>query len=140
MEKEIWKDIPWYEWLYEASNLGNIFSFDKKVKCRWWNFRIIKWKILKWKDNWKWYKAIHLIKNWINTRFYIHRLILLTFIWKNDLHCNHKNWIRNDNRLENLEYCTASENHIHKYRVLKRIHPLKWKEPWNKGVKTKILY
>jgi len=41
MQKEIWKDIPWYEWLYQASNLGRIKSLSKKWS--WWH----NWKILK---------------------------------------------------------------------------------------------
>ena len=27
---EIFKDIPWYRWRYQVSNLGRIFSLPKK--------------------------------------------------------------------------------------------------------------
>ena len=40
----------------------------------------------------------------------IHRLVLETFIGKSNLQVNHKNGIKSDNRLENLEYCTNKEN------------------------------
>ena len=32
MEKEIWKDIPDYEGIYQVSNLGRIKSLDRYVK------------------------------------------------------------------------------------------------------------
>lgn len=46
--KEIWKDIPWYEWLYQASNMWRVKSLDRIVHNKWsWNTYGIKWKILK---------------------------------------------------------------------------------------------
>lgn len=52
--------------------------------------------------------------------FTIHRLVLLAFLGADPLrpHCNHKNGVRSDNRLVNLEWCTPSENITHGYHVL----------------------
>ena len=65
------------------------------------------------------YLSIELCKNKIHKRRLIHRLVLLTFIGKcpKGYECNHKNGIKTDNRLENLEWVTSSENHIHAYKI-----------------------
>jgi hypothetical protein len=103
---EIWKDIPDYEGLYQASNLG-------KIKSLKYNHIYNKCKNLKGRITPKKYLMVALYKNNIRKDFKIHRLILQTFIGKSDLQCNHKNGIKTDNRLENLEYCTNKQNFIH---------------------------
>lgn len=50
----------------------------------------------------------------------IHRLVAEAWIGKSDLQINHKNGIRNDNRVENLEYVTGSQNQRHRFDVLKK--------------------
>lgn len=46
-----------------------------------------------------------------------HRLVMEAFLGASTLHVNHKNAIKNDNRLENLEYCTPAENSAHATRM-----------------------
>lgn len=131
---EIWKDIPWYEWKYQASNLWRIKS----------EYKILKKVLMK-----NWYETITLYSN--NKKNYrVNRLVMLTFKWRSDLQVNHKNWIKTDNRLENLEYVTASENLKHSYKYLWKVNiPIwawkKWKDNfyskkisqylWNKFIK-----
>lgn len=47
----------------------------------------------------------------------VHRLVLLAFRGPSPLDVNHKNGIKNDNRLKNLEYCTKSMNIRHAVRT-----------------------
>ena len=100
-EKEIiWKDIPGYEDLYQVSNTGKIFS---KTTNR--ELSVIQ------KGNG--YTCITLCdKDHNKKQFRIHQLVARAFIPNpNNLPMiNHKNEIKNDNRVENLEWCTAQYN------------------------------
>jgi hypothetical protein len=110
--KEIWKDIPWYEWLYQASNLWLIKSLNFRNTWKSW--------IRKKCNDKDWYEHVILSKLWIHKTKKVHRLMLETFIWLSDMECNHKNHIRNDNKLNNLEYISRIENIEHS-RLLRKV-------------------
>lgn len=106
---EIWKDIPWYEGKYQASNFGRIKSLYKK------NHIIMKPWI-----EWSWYSYLIL---WANKKWKpikVHRAVMFAFFGedKDKKFVNHKDWNKQNNRLENLEWVTRSENDKHKYRIL----------------------
>lgn len=61
------------------------------------------------------YERVRLCKYGKVTKFYVHRLVLLTFVRRSLKEVNHKNGIKNDNRLSNLEYTTRSKNMKHAY-------------------------
>lgn len=119
---EIWKDIPEYEGLYQVSNMGRVKSFDRTTQVKHpQGVRTKKFfgKILTPQIVGQGYLRIILHKNDKGRGFYIHTLILITFAGIiSGKECNHKNGIKKDNRLENLEYCTRSENNLHFYRIL----------------------
>lgn len=93
-----------------------------KINSRWELISIITMKPFKNKD---WYMTISL--NWKNHLF--HRLVAKCFIPnpENKPMVNHKNWVKHDNRIENLEWVTASENCLHAHRTWLSTSNLKWK-------------
>ena len=113
--EEIWKDIPSYEGYYQVSTLGNFRSLPRTVKYKSSGTRKYPGKPLLTetaKDN---YQRIVLMKEGVKTRYQAHRLIALVFIPnpENKPFINHKDGNKSNNKVENLEWCTASENMVH---------------------------
>jgi hypothetical protein len=102
MEEEIWKDIIGYDGEYQISSFGRVFSTKNNIIMR---------QIQK-KHG---YVMIKLCKNNIGKYYLIHRLVASHFLEnkENLTQVNHKNRIKNDNRLENLEYVSPSQNSKH---------------------------
>ena len=104
LEKEIWKDIPNYEGLYQASNLGRVKSLERSYRR--------KEKILKPQITSIGYYQVGLWKQSIVKRYLVHRLVWEAFngTIPENMQVNHINEIKADNRLENLNLMTAKEN------------------------------
>jgi hypothetical protein len=117
---ENWKAVVGYEGLYEVSDMGNIRRIG-----RWTDGRANKVKgIRKPHKKANGYFRINLYRDKTLKDFAIHRLVLAAFVGPLEFgyEVNHKNGIKNDNRLENLEYLTHSGNKLHSYRVLGAQH------------------
>ena len=116
---EIWKDIPDYNGLYQASNLGNIKSLKREHYVPSTNKKIwiLKEKILKPGLSKDGYKCVVLTKNNVRKTYKVHKLIMLTFTktQKYRTYINHKDGNKLNNNVENLEWCTNSENIKHAY-------------------------
>ncbi|WP_312681466.1 NUMOD4 domain-containing protein [Lactococcus taiwanensis] len=98
MSEEIWRPILDYE-NYVVSNLGNV----KNIKSN---------KLLSPGLDKDGYKLVVLYKNNKPSTRRVHRLVAQTFIpnHANKPQVNHKNEVRTDNRVENLEWMTSEEN------------------------------
>lgn len=115
---EIWKDIKGYEGLYQVSNLGRIKSLKRKVRYQ-NSFKTLKERIKGTFIGKQGYLRVELSKNGVNKKYSVHRLVAKSFIENSNesLEINHKNGIKTDNRVENLEWITRSENELHAYKM-----------------------
>jgi len=103
---EEWRDIPNYNGMYQVSNLGRVRSFHNGR----WGKRA-RPRIMKPFPDRQGYVAVDLRDGCKN----VHRLVAKCFI-KNEhdkKYVNHKNGVKDDNRVINLEWVTASENSMH---------------------------
>lgn len=110
MEK--WKDIKNYEGLYQVSNLGNIRSLDHIRKNGENKVCLSKGKILKPGILNTGYSFVVLSKNGKTKGYKVHRLVAETFLKneKNYKCVNHKDENKQNNNVENLEWCSYLYN------------------------------
>lgn len=103
MENEIWKDVIGYEKFYQVSSFGRIKSKRQN-------------KIMSLKTDNKGYKRIRFFNEFEHKTFSVHRIVAQAFLENpyNKPEVNHKNKIKADNRVSNLEWSTVAENLAHK--------------------------
>lgn len=106
LRNEIWKDIPEYSG-YQISSLGNTRSN-----------KYGDWRLLKPALDGAGYLIVYLRKDKKSVRFHVHRLVAQVFVDGDGSDVNHKNGAKTDNRADNLEWCSRSENVKHATRVL----------------------
>jgi len=111
---EIWKPVEGFENFYEISNLGRV----KKL----WEGRShnIPKGIMNVKINNSGYRYAFLCNNEGKQQsILVHRLVAYAFIpnTENKPQVNHINGVKLDNRLDNLEWATNSENQLHAYKI-----------------------
>ena len=109
--QESWRAVKGYENLYEVSNMGRIKSLPKHSHKK---EMILKSKLTK--DG---YYETTLLKDAKPKYIRTHRIVAEAFI-DNPLHkpeVNHIDGNKLNNRVDNLEWCTGSENQIHAYKL-----------------------
>ena len=114
--ENLWKPISGYENEYLINTTGIIESQERMVNHR-NGKRPVYEKILSTRQDGKGYITARLSKDGKEQTQFLHRLLAVAFLSNilNYPQVNHKNGIKSDNRLENLEWVTASQNTIHAY-------------------------
>lgn len=119
MEKERWLPIPWYEGVYEVSNLGRVRSLNLMRREK--NEGLMKISVHKGTG----YRLVFFSKNNHNIAHRVARLVARAFIKnpENKPQVNHKDFNRQNDCVENLEWVTASENLLHAHTKKSRKKP-----------------
>ena len=120
---ENWKDIKDYEGFYQVSDLGTVKSLERDVYFPNGTVHHLKEKILVQRIEKNGYPYVYLHKNGKGKFMLVHRLVALAFIPnpENKPQINHKNEIKNDNSVENLEWCDSKYNINYGTRTARQI-------------------
>ena len=117
MQKEIWKDVIGGCGFYKVSNLGNIRSVSRVVVKSDDSTANRVGKLLTPHPEHRGYMQVTLCFNGVRKTMKVHRIVMEAFslnpMMKRTI--NHKNGIKSDNRLCNLEWNTISENIKHAF-------------------------
>ena len=110
MNEEIWKPVVGYEGIYAVSSHGQI----KRIKAGQGSHL----KVLA-PSNINGYRKVQLSRNDIKQQILVHRLVAEAFLPNPDglKTVNHKNGVKDDNNLENLEWASSKENSRHARRT-----------------------
>ncbi len=121
--KEIWKPIKDYEGLYEISNFGNVKILARNYTR--YNYLTKRYNIIKVKEKITQgtinggYRRICLTKNKVEKNKRIHKLVAEAFIPNpnNYSYVNHIDGNKQNNYIDNLEWCTLYQNNTHAYKT-----------------------
>jgi len=110
---EIFKDIKGYENTYQVSNYGRVKALHKVVKMPMGGSRIYDEKILSPRVGNHGYQYVNLCAK----SFTVHRLVANTFLENpNKYKCvGHLDDIKTNNHIDNLEWCSHSQNNKRAY-------------------------
>ncbi len=110
---ETWLPVKGYEGIAEVSNFGSVRTVDRVISSG----RRLKGKLLALQINKCGYPTVSLCRECKPKTFQVHRLVALAFVAGSGPQVNHINGIKTDNRPENLEWCSASHNQKHAFRI-----------------------
>ena len=141
---EEWRDVKDYKGLYQVSNMGRVKSLKRIV----WDsvrgyYKTVHERILKGKKSSTGYLQVHLYQDGKGKWCYVHRLVAEAFIPNPDNlpQINHISEDKENNHVDNLEYCTAKYNinhGTHNKRVSEKLRGRKHSEEHIKKMAEKL--
>lgn len=102
LQQEVWRDVFGYDGAYQVSDLGRVRSHKSG-----------EWRVLRPGTNSGGYSTVSLHKDKKQNTIKVHRLVADAFIHNDDeskTQINHIDECKQNNRVSNLEYCTAQYN------------------------------
>lgn len=110
--EEIWKPIPGYEGRYEVSNNGRVKSLSRLAPEKNGRVHRVNERILKARITARGYMRVTIFKENHPIAKHVHTLVAMAFIPNPNGYSqvNHKNEIKTDNRVSNLEWCDSQYN------------------------------
>lgn len=117
--KKEWKEIKGYEGRYIISNYGEIISLPRYKHNNSKMQYVEPKEILRYINKVNGYVYVQLWKNAEYKNIRLHKLVAETFIPnpENKPQVNHIDGNKQNNKVDNLEWCTARENIIHAYKI-----------------------
>ena len=113
---EEWRPIEGYEGLYEVSSYGRVRSLDRFIVDSLGHKRFYKGKVLSPIKDKNGYLSVKLQEG---NKHNIHRLVAEAFLPNPDNlpQVNHKNEVKSDNCVDNLEWCDQAYNNLYGTRL-----------------------
>ena len=121
--RKLWKQVKDYP-NYEVSNYGEIKSLSRVITLG-LNTYVKNETILRHWIGTTGYPSVTILNNKGRKHFKIHRLVAIAFIPNPESKpfINHKNGVKTDYSIKNIEWCTAAENNKHSFSTGLRIMP-----------------
>ena len=114
------RPVPGYEGLYSVSADGRVWSEPREIPHSYSRAIQVGGKWLALGRNPQGYPIVQLLRSCKYENKVVHRLVAQAWIPKEDGNgewVNHKNGVKHDNRVDNLEWVTPSQNSVHAYRT-----------------------